>query len=245
MRRAVRCRRGVGGQPPKGGRHDRARREPGIADRGPAPGRSDRDRGYLLATIESTRAHHATHKPPARLRVRKGAGRTDRASEGRLAGSDPQGAGRQRARRSRGSRHAPSSQGHGRPQRDHGQDNGPGIPADVVEDILDFSVRVSSREAYVSPTRGAQGNALKTIVAMPFVLDGHRGLIEIEAHQRSPCDRLRRRPYPPAARPSSTASSPAMSQPEPGSRSTGPIQLAQSLKVPGLSFYKSPASMPG
>ena len=52
------------------------------------------------------------------------------------------------------------------------EDNGPGIPADVVEDILDFSVRVSSREAYVSPTRGAQGNALKTIVAMPFVLDG-------------------------------------------------------------------------
>jgi DNA topoisomerase VI subunit B len=62
------------------------------------------------------------------------------------------------------------------------EDNGPGIPADVVEDILDFSVRVSSREAYISPTRGAQGNALKTIVAMPFVLDGHSGLVEIEAH---------------------------------------------------------------
>ena len=61
------------------------------------------------------------------------------------------------------------------------EDNGPGIPADVVEDILDFSVRVSSREAYVSPTRGAQGNALKTIVAMPFVLDGDRGRVEIEA----------------------------------------------------------------
>ena len=55
------------------------------------------------------------------------------------------------------------------------EDNGPGLPADVVEDILDFSVRVSSREAYVSPTRGAQGNALKTILAMPFVLDGQRG----------------------------------------------------------------------
>jgi hypothetical protein len=51
----------------------------------------------------------------------------------------------------------------------------------VVEDILDFSVRVSSREAYVSPTRGAQGNALKTIVAMPFVLDAQRGRVEIEA----------------------------------------------------------------
>lgn len=51
-------------------------------------------------------------------------------------------------------------------------DNGPGIPADTVAGILDFSVRVSSREAYVSPTRGAQGNALKTIIAMAFALDG-------------------------------------------------------------------------
>lgn len=54
-------------------------------------------------------------------------------------------------------------------------DNGPGLPAKVVEDILDFSVRVSSREAYVSPSRGAQGNALKTIVAMPFVLNRKAG----------------------------------------------------------------------
>jgi hypothetical protein len=61
------------------------------------------------------------------------------------------------------------------------EDNGPGIPPDVVDDILDFSVRVSSREAYVSPTRGAQGNALKTIVAMPFVLHGEHGRTEIEA----------------------------------------------------------------
>ena len=41
--------------------------------------------------------------------------------------------------------------------------------------LLDYTVRVSSREAYVSPTRGAQGNALKTIVAMPFVLDEEMG----------------------------------------------------------------------
>jgi len=54
-------------------------------------------------------------------------------------------------------------------------DNGRGIPAEVVDDILDYTVRVSSREAYVSPTRGAQGNALKTIVAMPFALDGKSG----------------------------------------------------------------------
>lgn len=60
-------------------------------------------------------------------------------------------------------------------------DNGPGLPAETIKDVLDFQVRVSSREAYVSPTRGAQGNALKTVVAMPFVLDGTQGRVEIEA----------------------------------------------------------------
>ncbi|MRG55290.1 hypothetical protein GF108_06795 [Phyllobacterium sp. SYP-B3895] len=52
------------------------------------------------------------------------------------------------------------------------RDNGSGIPAATVKSVLDFTVKVSSREAYVSPTRGAQGNALKTLVAMPFVLSG-------------------------------------------------------------------------
>lgn len=58
-------------------------------------------------------------------------------------------------------------------------DNGPGIPPEVVTNILDYSVRVSSREAYVAPDRGAQGNALKTIIAMPFVLDGEQGKVTI------------------------------------------------------------------
>jgi DNA topoisomerase VI subunit B len=58
-------------------------------------------------------------------------------------------------------------------------DNGPGIPPETVAGVLDFNVRVSSREAYVSPTRGAQGNALKTIIAMPFVLDGKEGRVTI------------------------------------------------------------------
>jgi DNA topoisomerase VI subunit B len=67
---------------------------------------------------------------------------------------------------------------------DHGitvKDNGPGIPSDTIAGMLDFSIRVSSREAYVAPDRGAQGNALKTIVAMPFVLDGEVGEINIQA----------------------------------------------------------------
>jgi DNA topoisomerase VI subunit B len=61
-------------------------------------------------------------------------------------------------------------------------DNGPGIPADTVAGVLDFSVRVSSREHYVSPTRGTQGNALKTVLAIPFVLDGEAGHVDITAH---------------------------------------------------------------
>jgi DNA topoisomerase VI subunit B len=60
-------------------------------------------------------------------------------------------------------------------------DNGPGIPPKVIEGILDYTIRVSSREAYVSPTRGAQGNALKTLVAMPYALDGKQGVTVIAA----------------------------------------------------------------
>ena len=60
-------------------------------------------------------------------------------------------------------------------------DNGPGLPPETVAGVLDYSVRVSSREAYIGPCRGAQGNALKTLVAMPFVLDGEQGTVEIDA----------------------------------------------------------------
>jgi DNA topoisomerase VI subunit B len=52
-------------------------------------------------------------------------------------------------------------------------DNADGFPAETIAAILDYTVRVSSREAYVSPSRGAQGNALKTILAMAYVL-GHQ-----------------------------------------------------------------------
>ncbi|MHC4402418.1 MAG: ATP-binding protein [Planctomycetota bacterium] len=62
-------------------------------------------------------------------------------------------------------------------------DNGPGIPDETVKGILDYSIRVSSREAYVAPDRGAQGNALKTVFAMPFVLsEDDRGRVDITAH---------------------------------------------------------------
>lgn len=61
-------------------------------------------------------------------------------------------------------------------------DNGPGIPGDTIDGVMDYSIRVSNREAYVAPDRGAQGNALKTLLAMPFVLDGSRGRVDISSH---------------------------------------------------------------
>ena len=51
------------------------------------------------------------------------------------------------------------------------RDNGAGIPPETVERLVDYSTRTSDKLAYVSPTRGAQGNALKTILAMGYVLD--------------------------------------------------------------------------
>jgi len=78
-------------------------------------------------------------------------------------------------------------------------DNGPGIASGTIDDILDYTVRVSSREAYVSPTRGAQGNALKTILAMGFALSGERGETVIESrgvanHIVFAADRIRQEP---------------------------------------------------
>jgi DNA topoisomerase VI subunit B len=71
------------------------------------------------------------------------------------------------------------------------EDNGPGFPAKTIESILDYAIRVSSREAYCSPTRGQQGNALKTILPMPYVMDDSGedacGKTIIEAHGLAHC----------------------------------------------------------
>ena len=60
----------------------------------------------------------------------------------------------------------------GKPTRIIVEDNGPGIPPNTITGIIDYSIRVSSREAYISPTRGRQGNALKTILPMAYMLGG-------------------------------------------------------------------------
>ncbi|MDD2390718.1 MAG: ATP-binding protein [Desulfobacterales bacterium] len=49
-------------------------------------------------------------------------------------------------------------------------DNGLGLDSAIIDRILNFRTRTSDKAAYRSPTRGAQGNALKTIIGMPFAL---------------------------------------------------------------------------
>ncbi len=60
------------------------------------------------------------------------------------------------------------------------QDNGKGIEPETVERILNFQTRTSDKSVYRSPTRGAQGNALKTIIGMPHAL-GKAEPVKIEA----------------------------------------------------------------
>jgi hypothetical protein len=50
-------------------------------------------------------------------------------------------------------------------------DNGCGIKAETVTEICDFTVLVSDKARYRGPTRGAQGNAFKTLLGIPFALD--------------------------------------------------------------------------
>jgi hypothetical protein len=57
------------------------------------------------------------------------------------------------------------------------EDNGAGIPVKTVEKALDFSIRASDKAAYRSPTRGAQGNALKTVFGIPDALGGREPIV--------------------------------------------------------------------
>ena len=49
-------------------------------------------------------------------------------------------------------------------------DNGFGLSTEQVQKILDFETRTSDKAVYKTPTRGAQGNALKTILGLPYAL---------------------------------------------------------------------------
>lgn len=56
-------------------------------------------------------------------------------------------------------------------------DNGPGLPPETIRRILNFNTRTSDKAAYRSPSRGAQGNALKTILGIPSALGSQEPVI--------------------------------------------------------------------
>jgi len=58
-------------------------------------------------------------------------------------------------------------------------DNGVGINSKIVKKAQDYMTRISDKAFYVSPTRGQMGNAMKVILAAPFVMNGERGVVEI------------------------------------------------------------------
>jgi len=60
------------------------------------------------------------------------------------------------------------------------QDNGPGIPIDIIKKSQDYLFRISDKAYYISPTRGQMGNALKVVYAAPFVVNPESpGYVEI------------------------------------------------------------------
>jgi DNA topoisomerase VI subunit B len=63
-------------------------------------------------------------------------------------------------------------------------DNGPGMPPETLERSLDYLVRVSDKQHYVSPTRGQLGNAFKCIWAAVYVATGQEGRVEVHSGDR-------------------------------------------------------------
>ena len=52
------------------------------------------------------------------------------------------------------------------------QDNGDGIDPDIVARVVNYAAKTSSNAMYVSPTRGQQGNAFQTLLAMEYAVTG-------------------------------------------------------------------------
>jgi anti-sigma regulatory factor (Ser/Thr protein kinase) len=63
-------------------------------------------------------------------------------------------------------------------------DNGPGLAPEILARILDFDTRTSDKSRYRAPTRGAQGNALKTVIGIPTSLGGDAPIIIDACGQR-------------------------------------------------------------
>lgn len=58
-------------------------------------------------------------------------------------------------------------------------DNAGGLSRDTIERVLDIQSFTSDKSAYKAPLRGAQGNALKTIMGIPVALSGGRECVPL------------------------------------------------------------------
>ena len=112
------------------------------------------------------------------------------------------------------------------------KDNGPGIPAKTIDGVLDYSIRVSSREAYVSPTRGAQGNALKTILR-----DGLRARTSTVAKKLPARPSSRRTDWRITSRSPSITSNKSRRSNIPRSRHPSSVAPRITVKLPTFPYY--------
>ena len=110
---------------------------------------------------------------------------------------------------------------------------------------LDRGLDRAAREGAGSgPVRGAQGaNALKTLIAMPYVLDGKSGVVEIDSlgtlHRIAfSADPIRQVPVIQLDRGDGLVTAPA-------SPSGGRLQLAQCSSRRSADLYKSPRTSSG
>jgi hypothetical protein len=60
-------------------------------------------------------------------------------------------------------------------------DNGSGIAPEHIPNIFNLTANSSTKLFYRAPTRGAMGNALKTLIGIPVALGEERGRLEIES----------------------------------------------------------------
>jgi DNA topoisomerase VI subunit B len=60
-------------------------------------------------------------------------------------------------------------------------DNGRGMDVDTIRTLTDFGLRASSRAGRCAPSRGQQGNGFQACLALPYVLNGNVGRVDISS----------------------------------------------------------------